>query len=111
MKDAIAGLLEPISKEVVIGMVEVKQVFALSKGSKVAGCAVQSGRMVRGRCRVVRRKDTIFQGTIGSLRRFQDEVSEVRAGMECGIRVDGFEDFQPGDIIESFTIEKVAQKL
>jgi len=111
VKDAMAGLLEPISKEVVIGMVEVKQVFALSKGSKVAGCAVQSGRMVRGRCRVVRRKDTIFQGTIGSLRRFQDEVSEVRAGMECGIRVDGFEDFQPGDIIESFTIEKVAQKL
>jgi translation initiation factor IF-2 len=111
VKDAMAGLLEPISKEVVIGLVEVKQVFALSKGSKVAGCAVQSGRMVRGRCRVVRRKDTIFQGTIGSLRRFQDEVSEVRAGMECGIRVDGFDDFQPGDLIESFTIEKVAQKL
>jgi translation initiation factor IF-2 len=111
VKDAMAGLLEPISKEVMIGLVEVKQVFALSKGSKVAGCAVQSGRMVRGRCRVVRRKDTIFQGTIGSLRRFQDEVSEVRAGMECGIRVDGFDDFQPGDLIESFTIEKVAQKL
>jgi translation initiation factor IF-2 len=58
----------------------------------------------------MRRKSLVFEGIIQSLRRFQDEVNEVRAGMECGIRIDGFGEFQPGDVIESYTIEKVAPK-
>jgi translation initiation factor IF-2 len=77
----------------------------------VAGCAVSSGRIPRGKARVMRRKGLIFEGVIQSLRRFQDEVNEVRAGMECGIRLEGFGDFQPGDTIESYTVEKVAPKL
>jgi translation initiation factor IF-2 len=111
VKEAMAGLLEPILKENVLGSAEVRKVFELSKGGKVAGCAVSSGRITRGKARVMRRKSLIYEGAISSLRRFQDEVNEVRAGMECGIRLEGFQDFQPGDAIASFSIEKVAAKL
>ncbi len=108
---AMAGLLDPISKEVVLGAGEVRKVFSMSKGGNVAGCMITSGRLTKGRCRVLRKKDVIFEGAIGAIRRFQDEVPEVRAGLECGIRVDGFADFQTGDIIESYHIEKITQKL
>ena len=111
VKEAMAGLLEPIVKETVSGAAEVRKVFTLSKGGNVAGCVVTSGRIVKGKVRVQRRKGLIFEGVTASLRRFQDEVSEVRAGVECGIRLDGFNDFQVGDIIECYTLEKVPQKL
>jgi translation initiation factor IF-2 len=111
VRDGMSGLLDPVIKENVIGAAEIRQVFALSKGGNVAGCSVTSGRITKGKARLVRRKNVIFEGGISALRRFQDEVNEVRAGMECGIRLDGFADYQVGDIIESFTIEKVAQKL
>lgn len=111
IREAMAGLLEPISREVVIGAAEVRKVFELTKGPRVAGCVVSHGRIVRGRVRVNRRKNIIWEGVTQSIRRFQDEVNEVRAGMECGIRLDGFQDFQPGDLIEAYTIEKVPQKL
>jgi len=111
VQDAMAGLLDPLTKEVVIGSAEVRKIFALSKGGNVAGCAVTSGRIVKGKMRVMRRKGLIYEGVSLSLRRFQDEVNEVRAGMECGIRLDGFDDFQLGDAIECYTLEKVPQKL
>jgi translation initiation factor IF-2 len=111
VKDSMAGLLEPDVKETVIGSAEVRQVFELSKGTPVAGCVISNGRLVKGKCRVRRRKDVIYEGIIQSLRRFQDEVNEVRAGMECGIRIEGFGDFQVGDAIESYTIEKTVAKL
>ena len=111
VKEAMAGLLDPLLKEVVFGAAEVRKVFALSKGGNVAGCVVVSGRLVKGKARVMRRRNLVYEGVIHTLRRFQDEVNEVRAGMECGIRVDGFDDFQAGDSIECYTIEKVAQKL
>jgi translation initiation factor IF-2 len=111
VKEAMAGLLEPIVREVVIGSAEVRKIFALSKGGNVAGCVVANGRIVKGKMRVMRRKGLIFEGVTLSLRRFQDEVNEVRAGMECGIRLEGFNDFQVGDLIECYTLEKVAQKL
>jgi translation initiation factor IF-2 len=111
VRDAMAGLLEPIIKETVIGAAEVRKVFTLSKGGNVAGCMVMHGRVARGKARVVRRRNVIYEGIISSLRRFQDEVNEVRAGMECGIRLDGFNDFQENDTIECYILEKVAQKL
>ncbi len=111
VKEAMAGLLDPLLKEVVFGVAEVRKVFALSKGGNVAGCVIASGRIVRGKARVMRRKNLVYEGIIQTLRRFQDEVNEVRAGMECGIRLDGFDDFQPGDTIECYNIEKVTQKL
>ncbi len=111
VKLGMAGLLDPILKEVVTGSAEVRQIFELSKGGNVAGCAVTTGRIIRGKVRVMRRKNLIYEGVTQSLRRFQDEVNEVRAGMECGIRVEGFNEFQIGDTIECYAIEKVASKL
>ena len=111
VKLAMAGLLDPILKEVVTGSAEVRKIFELSKGGNVAGCAVTTGRITRGKVRVMRRKNLIYEGVTQSLRRFQDEVNEVRAGMECGIRIEGFNEFQIGDAIECYAIEKVASKL
>jgi translation initiation factor IF-2 len=111
VKEAMAGLLEPVVKESVVGSAEVRQIFELSKGAPVAGCMVSTGRIVKGKVRVRRRKDVVFEGIAQSLRRFQDEVNEVRAGMECGIRIEGYSDFQVGDVIESYSIEKTAAKL
>jgi translation initiation factor IF-2 len=111
VKEAMAGLLDPLVKDVVVGSAEIRQVFELSKGVPVAGCMVSSGRIVKGKVRVRRRKDVIYEGICQSLRRFQDEVNEVRAGMECGIRIEGYSDFQVGDAIECYSLEKVAAKL
>jgi translation initiation factor IF-2 len=111
VKKAMAGLLPPIIKENVVGSAEIRKVFELSKGGNVAGCMVTSGRVVRGKLRVMRRKNRIYEGVSLSLRRFQDEVNEVRAGMECGIRLDGFNEFQVGDVIECYTVEKLAPEL
>jgi translation initiation factor IF-2 len=111
VKEAMAGLLDPEARETITGLAEVRQVFELSKGVPVAGCMVTTGRIVRGKVRVRRRKDVIYEGIAQSLRRFQDEVNEVRAGMECGIRIEGYSEFQVGDTIECYAIEKVAAKL
>jgi translation initiation factor IF-2 len=111
VKDSMAGLLDPDLKEIVVGSAEVRQIFELSKGVPVAGCMVSSGRIARGKVRVRRRKDIIYEGILQSLRRFQDEVNEVRAGMECGLRIEGYSEFQVGDAIECYSVEKVAAKL
>lgn len=111
VKEAMAGLLDPLLKEVTIGSAEVRKVFELSKGGTVAGCQVASGRILKGKMRVYRRKGLIYEGVSLSLRRFQDEVNEVRSGLECGIRLDGFNEFQVGDSIECYQVEKIAQKL
>jgi translation initiation factor IF-2 len=111
VKASMAGLLDPVIKEVVIGSAEVRKIFELSKGGHVAGCMVSAGRMVRGKARVLRRKGLLYEGVVQTLRRFQDEVNEVRAGMECGIRIEGFNDLQVGDTIDCFTTEKVAPKI
>ena len=111
VKEAMAGLLEPILRETVTGSAEVRKIFTLSKGGNVAGCVVTSGRIAKGKVRLLRRKGLVYEGVTASLRRFQDEVNEVRAGMECGVRLDGFNDFQIGDVIECCSLEKVPQKL
>jgi translation initiation factor IF-2 len=111
VKEGMAGLLEPLLKDVTLGVAEARKIFELSKGAPVAGCMVTSGRIVKGKVRVRRRKEIIYEGFTQSLRRFQDEVNEVRAGMECGIRIEGFGEFQIGDYIECYTMEKIAQKL
>ena len=111
MKEAMAGLLDPEHRETVLGHAEVKQVFQLSKGI-VAGCLVTDGRIARtARARVVRRRQPVYDGGISTLRRFQDDVKEVRSGLECGIKLGDFSEYQVGDIIESYQLEQVAQKL
>ena len=111
VKEAMAGLLEPDIKEVIIGSAEVRKIFELSKGGNVAGCMVSTGRIVRGKARILRRKGLIYEGIIQTLRRFQDEVNEVRAGMECGIRIEGFNEMQAGDPSNAYTTEKMAPKV
>ena len=111
VKEAMAGLLDPEVRETVIGHAEVKQVFELSKG-RVAGCMVTDGRIARtARARVLRRRQAVYDGGLATLRRFQDEVKEVRAGLECGIKLGDYSDYKPEDIIECYTLEKFAQKL
>jgi len=111
VKDAMTGLLDPELKEVILGSTEVRKVFPMSRGGTVAGCYVTNGRIARGQMRVFRKERQLFEGTCLSLRRFQDEVNEVRAGIECGIRLDGFNDFEEGDSIECFHFEKTAAQL
>src|SRR5438046_1692064 len=99
MKEAMAGLLEPEHRETVIGHAEVKQVFNLSKGI-VAGCLVTDGRIARvARARVLRKRQPVYDGGISTLRRFQDDVKEVRSGLECGIKLGDFSEYQVGDVI------------
>ena len=111
VKDAMAGLLDPLLKDVVVGQAEVRKIFDLSKGGRVAGCAVTTGRLVRGKMRLRRRGNLVYEGVSLTLKRFQDEVNEVRSGMECGVRLDGFDDYQEGDVIECYSVEKIAAKL
>jgi translation initiation factor IF-2 len=111
LKEAMAGLLDPEHRETVIGHAEVKQVFELSRGI-VAGCLVTDGRIARtGRARVLRRRQPVYDGGLSTLRRFQDDVKEVRNGLECGIKLGDFSEYQVGDIIECYQLEQVAQKL
>jgi translation initiation factor IF-2 len=111
IKDAMAGLLEPEFRETVLGHAEVKQVFELSKGI-VAGCLVTDGRIARtARARVTRKRQPVYDGGISTLRRFQDDVKEVRSGLECGIKLGDFSEYQVGDIIECYQLEAIAQKL
>jgi translation initiation factor IF-2 len=111
LKDAMAGLLEPEFRETVLGHAEVKQVFELSKGI-VAGCLVTDGRIARAaRARVTRKRQPVYDGGISTLRRFQDDVKEVRSGLECGIKLGDFSEYHVGDIIECYQLEAIAQKL
>jgi translation initiation factor IF-2 len=111
IKEAMAGLLDPEHRETVIGHAEVKQVFELSKGI-VAGCLVTNGRITRAaRARVLRKRQPVYDGGISTLRRFQDDVKEVRSGLECGIKLGDFSEYQVGDVIECYQLEAFAQKL
>src|SRR5437868_7475435 len=111
IKEAMAGLLDPEHRETVIGHAEVKQIFKLSKGI-VAGCLVTDGRIARtARARVLRKRQPVYDGGLSTLRRFQDDVKEVRVGLECGIKLGDFSEYQVGDIIECYLLEAVAQKL
>ncbi|MEA3211752.1 MAG: translation initiation factor [Chthoniobacter sp.] len=111
VKEAMAGLLDPETREAIIGHAEVKKVFELSKGL-VAGCAVTDGRIARAaRARVLRGRQPIYDGGLATLRRFQDDVKEVRSGLECGIKLGDFNDYEIGDVIECYTLEKFPQKL
>ena len=104
--DALTGKLEPEKRETVLGKAQILQIFELTKGPKICGCRVESG-LVRNnsKVRVFRNKELIYNGSVVSLKRFKDDVKEVKAGLECGIRLDNFADFEPGDIVEFFEIE------
>jgi len=109
---AMYGLLEPVFKENYAGKAEVINVFKITKVGQIAGCRVTDGLIKRdAQVRVVREGAEVWRGKIASLKRFKDDVSEVRQGVECGIDLAGFKDIRAGDVIESFTTEKLADEL
>jgi translation initiation factor IF-2 len=112
IKAALSGLLSPERKEQVIGLVEVRQVFRISKVGTVAGCYVLEGQVRRGtQVRVLRDNVVIHTGDIDSLKRFKDDVREVKAGFECGISLKNFNDLKEGDQLEVFEVMEVARTL
>jgi translation initiation factor IF-2 len=111
IKKAMTGLLEPTFKEVRLGSAEVRETFKVPKFGTIAGCMVLDGRITRAgetQARLLRDNVVVYEGRIGSLRRFKDDVSEVKAGFECGIGFERFNDIKVGDVIEVFATERVA---
>lgn len=108
MKRAMTGMLEPVFREVFRGRAEVKETFRITKVGNVAGCLVVDGVLTRdSQVRILRDNIVVHSGKIGSLRRFRNDASEVRAGMECGVTIENFGDVKPGDVIEAFITERV----
>ena len=111
IKKGMAGLLEPTFKEVRLGTANVREVFRVPKVGSIAGCMVTEGRITRAgetQARLLRDNVVVHEGKIGSLRRFKDDVSEVKSGFECGIGLANYNDIKVGDVIEVFTMERVA---
>jgi translation initiation factor IF-2 len=111
MKKAMTGLLEPTFKEVRIGVASVREIFKVPKFGTIAGCMVTEGRITRAgdtQARLLRDNAVVYEGKIGSLRRFKDDVSEVKSGFECGIGFEKYNDIKVGDVIEVFAMERVA---
>ena len=112
VKGAMGGLLSPEQQESFIGYAEIRQVFSVSKQGKVAGCMVTEGIIKRGcKVRLLRDNVVIHEGSLKTLRRFKDEVKDVRDGMECGMAFDNYSDIQEGDMIECFEVKEVARTL
>lgn len=112
IKRAMLGLLEPVFKETYLGRAEVRETFRIPKIGTIAGCYVQDGHIKRDSdVRLLRDNVVVYRGKVGSLRRFKDDASEVRNGMECGIGIAGYGDIKAGDIIEAFQTEKVAAEM
>ena len=112
VKQAMSGLLAPEKREEILGVAEVRDVFRSSKFGAVAGCMVVEGTLYRNRpIRVLRDDVVVFEGELESLRRFKDDVQEVRNGVECGIAVKSYNDVKAGDKIEVFEVKEVARSL
>jgi len=112
IKRAMTGLLEPVYREVYRGKAEVRETFRITKVGNVAGCLVQDGTITRdSEVRLLRDNVVIYTGKVSSLRRFKDDVSEVKSGMECGITLENFGDIKQSDVIEAFVTERVASEV
>ncbi|MBW1802747.1 MAG: translation initiation factor IF-2, partial [Deltaproteobacteria bacterium] len=112
IRNAMAGLLDPVFKENIIGRVDIKEVFHVPKVGTVAGCYVTDGHVERNaNVRLLRDEVVVFDGKVGSLRRFKDDVKEVQSGYECGIGLENFQDIKPGDVFEIYQIEEIAAEL
>jgi translation initiation factor IF-2 len=112
VRQALSGLLSPERREEILGIAEVRDVFGSPKFGAIAGCMVIEGVVFRHKpIRVLRDSVVIYQGELESLRRFKDEASEVRNGVECGIGVKDYNDIKSGDQIEVYEITEIARKL
>lgn len=111
IEDALTGMLEPTYEEKVLGLVEVRNVFSISKIGTIAGCHVTEGKITRhARCRLIREGVVIYTGKIDSLKRFKDDAKEVLSGFECGIGLENYNDIKEGDRIETYEMVEVARK-
>jgi translation initiation factor IF-2 len=107
VRKAMAGLLPPTISEQVEGRAEVRQTFTVPKVGTIAGCQVTEGKIRRGgSCRLIRDGVVVYEGRVGSLKRFKDDAREVNSGFECGIGIDGYNDVKIGDVIETFVLEE-----
>jgi translation initiation factor IF-2 len=105
-------MLAPEKQEVELGQAEVRQTFRVPRLGVVAGCYVTQGTIPRdARVRLVRDGIVVYEGKVGSLRRFKDDVREVAAGYECGIGIEGYQDLKEGDVIEAFEVREVARSI
>jgi translation initiation factor IF-2 len=112
LKAAMSGMLTPDKKEEIIGMAEIRQVFRISKIGSIAGCMVTNGVIRRNaRWRLLRDNVVIFTGELDSLKRFKDDVREVKEGFECGLNLKGYNDIQEGDQLECFEIKEIARTI
>jgi translation initiation factor IF-2 len=112
LKDAMEGMLSPEIKEEITATVEIREVFKITKVGKVAGCYVLDGKITRdSKVRIIRDGIVIYDGVLGTLRRFKDDVKEVSKGFECGLNIDRFNDIKEGDIVEAYSLTEVAKKL
>ncbi|MFA5444034.1 MAG: translation initiation factor IF-2 [Bacteroidales bacterium] len=112
VKQGIEGMLAPEEKEEITATVEVRETFKISKVGTIAGCMVKEGKITRNaRVRIIRDGIVIYAGTLGSLKRFKDDVKEVQSGYDCGLNIDGYNDIKVGDIVEAYTITEVKRKL
>ncbi len=110
IKKAMSGLLSAVFKEVALGRADVRDTFRISKVGTIAGCYVQEGKVTRdSRIRVLRDNVVVHEGRVRSVRRFKEDVSEVKLGMECGISVENFNDIKVGDVLEAYTVERVME--
>ena len=112
IKAAIEGMLAPEIEEVVTCNLEIRETFKISKVGTIAGCMVLDGKITRNtKIRIIRDGIVIYTGTLGSLKRYKDDVKEVAAGMDCGLNIENFNDIKVGDIIEGYTEKEIARKL
>ncbi|MES1206587.1 MAG: translation initiation factor IF-2 [Pseudomonadota bacterium] len=112
VKKAMVGMLAPVLREKVTGRVEVRKVFTIPKAGTIAGSFVTEGKIGRkSQVRLIRDSVVVYTGKVGSLRRFKDDASEVAAGYECGVSIEGYADLREGDVIESFEVESIAATL
>jgi translation initiation factor IF-2 len=112
LKSALSGMLKPEQREVELGRAEVRAIFRVPRLGVVAGCYVTDGKIERdARARLVRDGVVVYEGKIGSLRRFKDDVREVASGYECGISIEGYQDVKEGDLIEAFEVHEVARTI
>jgi translation initiation factor IF-2 len=112
VRAAMKGLLAPVDKEVAMGAVEVRELFRVPKVGVIAGCYVIDGEVKRNsKVRVIREQVPVYDGTVGSLKRFKEDAASVKQGFECGIGIDGFDDVKVGDILETYEIQQVEQEL
>jgi translation initiation factor IF-2 len=112
VRKAMEGLLEPTRREKTLGRAEVRNIFTVPKLGTIAGCAVVDGKIARSAMvRLIRDNKQVYQGKIGSLRRFKDDAREVLSGFECGLSIENYADIKQGDIIEAYEIEEIRQSL